>query len=144
MTDQELISLLEAHGVRVTANRLLIVRALDAAGRPLSMTELEDALESVDKSVVFRSLQQFRENGLVHVLEDSGDGARYELCHSHSGHDLDDDLHVHFYCERCHRTFCLEDVPVPSVPAPAGFSVHTSSHLLRGLCPSCSSCSSKA
>ena len=137
MTDTELISLLEAHGVRVTANRLLIARALVAAGRPLSMTELEDALESVDKSVVFRSLQQFRENGLVHVLEDSGEGARYELCRSHDGvHD--DDLHVHFYCERCHRTFCLEDTPIPTVPTPDGFTVHTSSHLLRGLCPSCS------
>lgn len=136
MTDQELISLLEAHGVRVTANRLLIVRALDAAGRPLNMTELEDALESVDKSVVFRSLQQFRETGLVHVLEDSANGTRYELCHSHGTHD--DDLHVHFYCERCHRTFCLEDVPVPSVAVPSGFTLHTSSHLLRGLCPSCS------
>ena len=135
MTDTELISLFEAHGVRVTANRLLIVRTLSSAGRPLSMTELEDALESVDKSVVFRSLQLFRENGLVHVLEDSGEGARYELCHSHDG--INDDLHVHFYCERCHRTFCLEDTPIPSVPAPSGFTVHTSSHLLRGLCPNC-------
>lgn len=135
MTESELITLLEAHGVRVTANRMLIVRALDSAGRPLSLGELEDALESIDKSVVFRSLQQFRDSGLVHVLDDSGDGTRYELCHSHGDHD--DDLHVHFYCERCHRTFCLEDVPVPSVPVPSGFLAHTSSHLLRGLCPSC-------
>ena len=135
MTDQELISLLEAHGVRVTANRLLIVRALDAAGRPLSMTELEDALESVDKSVVFRSLQQFRETGLVHVLEDSANGTRYELCHSHGTHD--DDLHVHFYCEKCHRTFCLEEIPIPAVKTPAGYRPASASYLLKGLCPEC-------
>ena len=137
MTDTELISLLEDHGVRVTANRMLIVRALDAAGRPLSMTELEDALESVDKSVVFRSLQQFRENGLVHVLEDSGEGARYELCRSHGGvHD--DDLHVHFYCEKCRRTFCLEDTPIPPVSVPAGYDVHSVNYLIKGICPDCS------
>ena len=128
--------LLEEHGVKATPNRLLIARALHDAGRPLSMMELEARLETIDKSGIFRTLQLFREAHLVHILEDTGDGARYELCHSHhDGHD--DDLHVHFYCEKCHRTFCLEDVPVPGVGAPDGFIVHSSSHLLRGLCPDC-------
>lgn len=122
--------------MRVTANRLVIARALASAGRPLSMTELETLVETIDKSGVFRTLQLFRESGLVHVLEDSGEGARYELCHSHGEHD--DDLHVHFYCEKCRRTFCLDTVPVPSVSVPDGFSPRISSHLVRGLCPSCS------
>lgn len=128
--------LLNEHGVKVTANRLLIARALQDAGRPLSMMELEARLETIDKSGIFRTLQLFREVHLVHVLGDTGDGARYELCHSHG--DMDDDLHVHFYCEKCHKTFCLEDVPVPAVGAPDGFIVHSSSHLLRGICPHCS------
>ena len=139
MTDSALISLMQEHGVRLTANRLLIARALESAGRPLSMTELEDLLETIDKSGVFRTLQLFREAGLVHVLEDSGDGVRYELCHSHC-HDAGshDDLHVHFYCERCHRTFCLDESPVPEVAVPAGYTPLTRSFLVRGLCPSCS------
>ena len=123
--------------MRVTANRLVIARALASAGRPLSMMELEEMVETIDKSGVFRTLQMFRESGLVHVLDDSGEGARYELCHSHGEHD--DDLHVHFYCEKCHRTFCLDTVPVPAVPVPDGYVPRTSSHLVRGLCPSCSS-----
>ena len=142
MNENELISLMQEHGVRVTANRLVIARALAASGRPLSMMELETMVETIDKSGVFRTLQQFRESGLVHVLEDSGEGVRYELCHSHGDHD--DDLHVHFYCEKCHRTFCLDSVPVPSVSIPSGFSPRTSSHLIRGLCPSCSSRLSRA
>ena len=124
------------HGVKATANRLLIARALADAHRPLSMTELEDMLETIDKSNIFRALQAFREAHLVHVLEDTGEGVRYEFCHSHH-HDRDDDLHVHFYCEKCHRTFCLEDIPVPVVGVPDGYTVHSSSHLLRGLCPDC-------
>lgn len=136
MTDTELVTLLESHGVKPTPNRILLARALEAAGRPLSMTELETAVESIDKSNVFRTLQTFREAHLVHALEDSGSGVRYELCHSHH-EDQDDDLHVHFYCERCHRTFCLEDSPIPAVSAPAGFSPRTSSYLLKGLCPDC-------
>ena len=136
MLDKQLHTLLEEHGVKPTPNRLLLARALQAAGRPLSMTELETAVDSIDKSNVFRTLQTFREAHLVHALEDSGSGVRYELCHSHR-QDGDDDLHVHFYCERCHRTFCLEDIPVPAVPVPEGFAPHSSSYLLKGLCPDC-------
>lgn len=127
--------LLQEHGVKPTPNRLLIARALHDAGRPLTMMELEARLETIDKSNIFRALQLFREAHLVHVLEDTGDGARYELCLSHGS--MDDDLHVHFYCEKCHKTYCLEDTPVPHVNSPDGFIVHTSSHLLRGLCPDC-------
>ena len=137
MEEKLLIELLESHGVKPTANRIVIARALASAGRPMSMTELETELETIDKSNVFRTLQAFREAHLVHVLDDSGDGVRYELCHSHHD-DEDDDLHVHFYCEKCHRTFCLEDIPVPPVAVPAGYEVRSANYLIRGVCPSCS------
>ncbi len=127
--------ILAEHGVKATANRLMIARALADAHRPLTMTELEDMLETIDKSNVFRTLQVFREAHLVHALEDTGDGVRYEFCHSHGDHD--DDLHVHFYCETCHKTFCLEDIPVPTVSIPTGYTTYSASMLLRGVCPSC-------
>ena len=126
--------LLAEHGVKVTANRLLIARALEQAGRPLSMMELEERLESIDKSNVFRTLVAFKDAHLVHVLE--GDPVRYELCHSHhEGHD--DDLHVHFYCVKCHKTYCLEEIPVPPVHVPEGYQVQEESYLLKGICPQC-------
>ena len=126
--------LMAEHGVKVTANRLLIARALEQAGRPLSMMELEERLESIDKSNVFRCLMAFKDAHLVHVLD--GDPVRYELCHSHH-QDHDDDLHVHFYCVKCHKTYCLEEIPVPPVQAPEGYQVQEESYLLRGICPQC-------
>jgi Fur family ferric uptake transcriptional regulator len=131
----DLEELFARHGVKLTANRLLIARALQEAGRPLSMTELETQLETIDKSNVFRTLTAFREAHLVHALEDAGDGVRYELCHSHSNED--DDVHVHFYCTRCHRTYCLEDTPVPPVKVPEGYEAESVSYLVRGVCPEC-------
>lgn len=128
--------LLELHGVKPTANRLLIARALQDAERPLSLMELESRLETIDKSNVFRALTAFREAHLVHVLEDAGDGVRYELCHSHS-EEHDEDVHVHFYCTRCHKTYCLEDTPVPPVEVPEGFSPESVSYLVKGICPEC-------
>ena len=128
--------LLEEHGVKATPNRILVAKALESAGRPLSLMELEQQLETIDKSAIFRTLTTFKEAHLVHALEDSGDGVRYELCHSHH-HDDDDDLHVHFYCTKCHRTYCLDNTPVPPVDAPEGYEVETRSYLLKGICPNC-------
>ena len=132
--EDDLQHLFEEHGVKPTANRLRIARALAEAGRPLSPVELEALLETVDKSVISRTLSLFRETRLVHVLED-GDGLRYELCRSH--HEEDDDTHVHFHCEGCGRTFCLSSVPVPEVSLPEGYRARTTTDLVRGLCPDC-------
>jgi Fur family ferric uptake transcriptional regulator len=128
--------LLEEHGVKPTPNRILVAKALAEAGRPLSLMELEARLETIDKSNVFRALTAFREAHLVHVLEDAGDGVRYELCHSHH-EEHDDDIHVHFYCTKCHRTYCLEDTPVPPVQVPEGYAPDSVSYLIKGICPDC-------
>ncbi len=137
MEQEPILRLMEHHGVRPTANRILIAGALSRAGRPMSMGELEDALETVDKSVISRTLSLFREQHLVHVIEDGGDGVRYELCHSHHD-DHDDDTHVHFHCESCGRTFCLEDIPVPEVAVPDGFKASSVNYMIKGICPDCS------
>lgn len=125
---------LEQHGVKPTPNRLLIARALEKAGSPLSLLELEARVESIDKSNIFRTLNTFRKAHLVHVLE--GEVVRYELCHS-THEDHDDDLHVHFYCVLCHKTICLEDIPVPPVKVPQGYRPQALSYLVKGVCPQC-------
>jgi len=128
--------ILTEHGVKPTANRLLVAEALQKSGRPLSLSELEEQLVTMDKSSIFRSLSVFREHHLVHVIEDGGDGVRYEICHSHD-EEGDDDVHAHFYCECCHRTFCLHDVPVPQVEIPEGFEMHTINYMVKGICEDC-------
>lgn len=136
MTPEHFAELLAEHGIRPTANRILVVRTLEQAGRPLSMTEIEQRLVTIDKSIVSRTLALLREHHAVHVIEGAQEGVRYELCHS-SHKDEDDDLHVHFYCEQCHRTFCLDGVPVPEVCLPDGFSLSTANYLVKGTCPHC-------
>ena len=127
---------MEHHGIRPTANRMVVVKVLAEAGRPLTLSELEYRILSIDKSGVFRALRLFRDHHLVHVIEDVGGGVRYELCHSHSD-DEDDDLHVHFFCEQCHRTYCLEHTPVPEVALPAEFVTTSVNYIVKGICPQC-------
>ena len=128
-------ALMQEHGVKPTANRILILRTLLRAGRPLSMTEIETDLESVDKSIISRTLSAFREARLLHVLAD-GEGTRYEVCHC-AAEEEDTDRHVHFHCTRCGRTFCLEDLPVPAVTMPAGYRADHVNFIVEGVCPNC-------
>ena len=79
MDENRYITLLEEHDVKPTANRLIVLRTLDAAWRPMSLSELEYKILTIDKSGIFRTLSLFREQHLVHVIEDGGDGVRYEL-----------------------------------------------------------------
>lgn len=130
--------LLGQHGIKPTANRLLVARALASEEHPSSLTELEERLVSVDKSSIFRVLVLFRDHHLVHQLEDGDGGVKYELCMSHGGQDdEDDDMHVHFFCEHCHRIFCFYDTPVPHVPLPEGYRMETATYMIKGICPEC-------
>lgn len=136
MDEAQYIQLLEEHGIKPTANRILVVKALDSSIQPLSLAELERRIMTIDKSNVFRALTLFRENHLVHAIEGSGDGTRYELCHSHD-HDHDEDQHPHFFCEMCQQTFCLDYMDMPEVTLPSGFELRTVNYLIKGICPHC-------
>ena len=139
MSSEDCEALLVAHDIKPTANRIVVAKTLATAERPMSLSELEYKILSIDKSGVFRALTLFREHHLVHVIEDGGDGVRYELCRSHDSHAEDDDQHVHFYCERCHRTFCLHDTPIPAVQLPHGYHLASINYMAKGLCPECAS-----
>lgn len=136
MDEAKIIELLDEHGIRPTSNRIMLMMALSKADHPLTMKELEDLVDTIDKSNIFRSLSMFREQHLVHVLQDGADAVRYELCLSHE-EDHDEDIHAHFYCERCGQTFCLNGIPVPKISLPEGYRMNTINYLVKGVCPKC-------
>ena len=127
---------LEAKGIKPTANRILVLKALDEAGRPASLADLEAQIESVDKSSVFRTLTLFLEKDIVHSFEDGRGVINYELC-TEEGHCDHSDAHIHFYCERCHRSYCMEHINLDRVPVPEGFEPHAYSFVIKGICPHC-------
>ena len=128
--------ILAAHGVRPTVNRILVVRALQQASAPMSLTQLEERLESLDKSSIFRALMVLREAHVAHDVEDGRGVTLYELC---GGHDSCSpaDMHVHFYCERCGKVECFPTVAAPAVDVPSGYELRTVNYMLKGLCPDC-------
>ena len=136
MNNDKLTALLTEHGVKPTANRIMIAKALNMASSPMSLSELERKMVTIDKSVISRALTLFREHQLVHVVEDGSGCSRFELCRSHDRF-TDDDTHPHFHCERCGKTYCLEHIQVPQIMLPEGFHQHAVSYLVKGVCPHC-------
>ncbi len=137
MNEKQIEGLLEQHGIKLTANRILIAKIMSKLDYPISMKELETMLLTMDKSSIFRTLSHFKSHHLVHQMEDGNDIVRYELCHSHSEEE-DEDIHVHFYCEHCHRTFCLNEISVPQVNLPVGYRQTAVNYMIKGICPDCS------
>ncbi|MDE7181384.1 MAG: transcriptional repressor [Muribaculaceae bacterium] len=127
---------LEEAGVKPTANRVLVIRELAGASRPMSMGELEATIGTLDKSSVQRVLVVLSEHRLVHELEDGRGVTKYELCAS-PNHHSESDRHVHFYCEKCHEVFCFDEVAVPAIVLPEGFESHDVNYMIKGTCPKC-------
>lgn len=130
--------ILSRQGIRPTANRTMIFSILAESLRPMSMSEIETELDSIDKSNISRALGIFKEKHLVHVIEDGSDNVKYELCHSEMG-EQDEDLHAHFYCESCKKTICMENIPVPDVELPQGYDMYSANFVIKGICLDCKS-----
>lgn len=136
MNSQDMISRLESKGIRPTANRILVMKTLMGEQNPQSLSNLERKIVSMDKSSIFRTLTLFLEHDVVHAFEDGRGVLCYELCEEKGACDHHDG-HIHFYCESCQRSFCMEDIHIPSFELPEGFYPHSISFVIKGECPDC-------
>lgn len=127
---------LASRGVKPTSNRILVWRVLSAQKQSVSLSELEDMLETLDKSSIFRALTLFLEHHLVHAFEDGEGVVKYECCPDPDHCDLHD-LHIHFYCERCRKTYCFPASPIPQSALPDGFTAHSINYMIKGVCENC-------
>ena len=130
------INIMEEAGVKPTSNRILVLRNLLEASTPLSLIEIEDRLETLDRSSILRVLTLFHSHDIVHSVEDGRGVTKYEICHA-TDHEHHNDMHPHFYCKCCERVFCFDNQPTPCVDVPEGFVVQGVNYMLKGICPDC-------
>ena len=137
MDTQEIVLRLQNKGVKPTVNRILVYQTLVRLGRPVSLRDLEDEMLTLDKSSIFRVLTLFADSDVVHAFEDGRGILHYELCQHYEGECHHTDGHLHFYCETCQQSFCLEGSPIPPIHLPEGFQPHSVSFVIKGECPAC-------
>ena len=117
------------------------IQSVDAgqmeAGRAVSQLDLETLLDTVDKSTISRTITLFLSHHLIHSIDDGSGSWKYAVCDDACNCVLKD-LHSHFYCERCHRTFCLEKIHIPVIDLPKGFTLNSVNYVVKGVCAGCS------
>lgn len=136
MNNSEIENILTSHGVKPTANRMLVLKELARNTHPINLADLEMLLYPMDKASIFRVLELFSEKDIVHVIEDGSRSLKYELCHGKEHHSFSDQ-HAHFYCEKCGSVFCLDDVKLPNIDIPKDYKVKSINFMFKGICPNC-------
>ena len=129
--------MLKKAGLRKTLPRVEILKVLINAKEPVTQQQISQVLSdySPNKVTVYRTLECFLENGIVHKAFVKDRTAYFELGHNCS----EKQCHPHFTCKNCHRTHCLTNVKMPMAKIEeAGFSIEHQKVELDGLCPKCS------
>lgn len=130
--------LLKSHGLRRTQIRLEILQLFMQQDHALSVSDLEKMVKSShDRVTLYRALNSFEENGIIHQTPDKSGNMRYALCaEGCSGHDHKDE-HAHFICDECNQTYCLQEVKVPNVKLSEEYQLSSVSYTMSGICKDC-------
>jgi Fur family ferric uptake transcriptional regulator len=123
-------------GLRVTAPRLAVLRALAEAERPLSHAEVVARLgdeAGCDRATVYRNLVALVGIKLARVASHAGGICRYEIIKEEVHGN-----HPHFLCDDCGVVSCLPDTEVV-MPKKAKWSKSLKAAEVQfvGRCPAC-------
>ena len=137
--EKKIDELLRKSQLSVTGGRRKILELFLQQDGALSHSDIEKkAGERFDRVTVYRTLQSFLEKGLIHSIPTSDHSIRYALCKDDCSGGQHRDDHVHFICNHCGNTVCLEEVVVPGIKLPRGYIAQQVEMLVSGVCKSCS------
>lgn len=131
-------SLLKNKKIRETPFRLEVLEAFRSSSNPLSAEQLESALGKFDRITLYRTIKTFIDKGVIHEVLIAGESKKMALCSSDcSGdnhiHHLE---HLHFFCENCKETYCVDIDKLPSINIPnhliSSFEIQA-----KGTCENC-------
>ena len=127
---------LNSREIKPTAMRQLVLQVLTEQKSAISLPELERKFENADKATLYRTLKTFEISKLIHSIDDGTGAVKYALCQE-TCQCHPEDLHVHFLCLKCNQTYCLNDIPVPTLNLPKSFSLESVTMVVKGICPNC-------
>ncbi len=134
LRDDDLRALLARKGLRVTGQRLTLLRELARLRLPVSHAELTDRLATsgLDRATVYRNLLSLTKAGLL-VRTQLGDNVwRFELPRGAAGEHGN---HAHFVCTDCGDVACLPEGSV--VLRSLANRARVAEVQLRGQCGAC-------
>lgn len=132
------MELLKKNKLSITDSRKKILNLFLQSEGALAHADIEQKTrQQLDRVTVYRTLQVFVEKGIIHQIPTTDNTLLYALCKDNcaSGHHYDD--HVHFLCESCGKTTCMEEVKIPQVRLPRQFTPVKAEMVVKGICGTC-------
>lgn len=93
--------------------------------------------ETLDRVTIYRALERLITEGKIHKTLSFEGVVQYALC-SKCNHtnDIHNHNHIHFTCEKCKKTTCLND-NTPKIVLPSGFINNEIQIIISGICSNC-------
>ena len=135
---EQQLDILKKNNLSITDSRKKILELFLKNSGALAHADIEkNTGEIFDRVTVYRTLQTFVEKGIIHNIPTTDNSILYALCKDNceAGHHHDN--HVHFICNSCSKTICLDDVTVPTVKLPRGFKPNHAEMVVNGICGDC-------
>lgn len=130
--------ILELHKLRSTPCRVNVIAYFLKHDFAIAHADLESELKSYfDRVTLYRTLKSFLDKGLIHKVIDNEGSPKYALCsHNCSTHNHAHN-HVHFKCNTCGHTTCLEHIFIPIPSLPKNYTISETNLLVTGICDKC-------
>lgn len=136
--DDQYGELLDRYHLKKTKTRLRVLEILDGSETAISHPILEKTLgKDTDRVTLYRVLKSFEDKCIIHKIMDRNGTSFYALCDSIDQLHRHHDTHVHFNCVVCLKVYCIEDLKLPHMALPKGFSESSKSLVIYGTCDIC-------
>ncbi len=134
----EVAEILKRNQLSVTGSRRKILELFHESSGALAHADIEKKTsEQFDRVTIYRTLQTFVEKGIVHAIPTADNSIRYALCKEDCSEGNHHDNHIHFICDKCDTTYCLDNVTTPEVRVPKGFKANQIDVIVSGICKNC-------
>jgi Fur family transcriptional regulator, ferric uptake regulator len=129
---------LKRNQLSITDSRKKILELFMRSNSALAHADIEkQSGTEFDRVTIYRTLQTFVEKGIIHTIPTTDNSVQYALCKDACTEGHHHDNHVHFMCDDCGTTYCLDHVTVPAINLPAGFKVTQTDVVISGKCMNC-------
>ena len=132
----ELKNILKKHRLRITECRTDVLKFSLNQNRAFSFKNMEDAFQQYDRVTLYRTLNSFTENGLLHKIPSDTGTVNYGLCSTSCSPKSHKHEHIHFQCNSCGKTECLPKKNIPHVDI-AGYVIEEVNMIVSGICSKC-------
>ena len=136
--EDQIIKILRKSQLSVTESRRNILEIFIQAGSALAHHDVEEKTsERFDRVTVYRTLQVFMEKGIIHTIPTTENAVLYALCKDDCEEGHHHDNHIHFVCEECGATTCMDDIHIPEIKLPFGYDALHINMVVNGICVKC-------